>query len=194
LIPGPVLVTPSLTELSTAFLPTNQRYSFSFGGNAQSLDHILVNQKALARVTRFAIGHTNADFPEVFRNDATRPERISDHDPEMAYLSLPTALDLTSSITYSATGLGFNRATGLFNGTVTITNTSASAISGPVQVAFNALPAGITLSNASGNLGATPYITTGTLAAGASVTIPVQFRIQGSARVSYTLAVYSGTL
>jgi uncharacterized protein len=101
---------------------------------------------------------------------------------------------LTSSITYTASGLIFNRATGLFNGIVTVTNTSASAISGPLQIAFSALPSAVTLNNASGNLGGTPYITTGTLGAGASINVPVQFRIQGSVRVSYTLAVYSGTL
>jgi uncharacterized protein len=195
LVPGPVLVNPALTELSTAFLPANARYSYSFGGNAQAIDHILANQKALARVTRFAVGHSNADFPEVFRNDVTRPERLSDHDAEVAYLSLPAAVDVTSSVSYAASGLVYNRASGLYNGSITVTNNSASTITGPIQIALANLSSGVTLSNATGNLGGTPYITpAGSLAAGASVTIPVQFRNPGSARISYTINIYSGTL
>jgi hypothetical protein len=30
----------------------------------------------------------DADFPEVYRNDPNRPERVSDHDPFVAYFSL----------------------------------------------------------------------------------------------------------
>jgi hypothetical protein len=29
----------------------------------------------------------NADFPEIYRNDATRVERFSDHDAAIAYFS-----------------------------------------------------------------------------------------------------------
>jgi hypothetical protein len=30
-------------------------------------------------------GRNGADFPESYRNDATRPERVSDHDMPVAY-------------------------------------------------------------------------------------------------------------
>ena len=33
-------------------------------------------------------GRMDADFPEVYRNDPNRPERVSDHDPLVAYFSL----------------------------------------------------------------------------------------------------------
>jgi len=78
------LVNPNLTDLVDTHTP-DQRYSYNFSGSAQVLDHILVNQKALALKSRFAIARVDADFPEIYRNDANRPERISDHDAPVAY-------------------------------------------------------------------------------------------------------------
>ena len=78
------LVNPDLTDLVDTHTPA-QRYSYNFNGSAQVLDHILVNEKALALKSRFAIGRVDADFPEIYRNDPNRPERISDHDAPVAY-------------------------------------------------------------------------------------------------------------
>lgn len=84
------LVNPDLTNLSD-ILTSAQRYSYLFDGNAQSLDHSLVNNNMFRRTTRFVYARNNADFPESFRNDASRPERFSDHDPEVAYFALDGA-------------------------------------------------------------------------------------------------------
>jgi len=78
------LVNPDLTDLVDTYISA-QRYSYSFNGSAQVLDHILVNEKALGIKSRFAIARVDADFPEIYRNDANRPERISDHDAPVAY-------------------------------------------------------------------------------------------------------------
>jgi uncharacterized protein len=80
------LVDPDLVDLG-ALSPPADRYSFLFDGNAQELDHILVTSN-LARVSAsVSHGRTNADFPESFRGDSTRPERVSDHDPLVAYFN-----------------------------------------------------------------------------------------------------------
>jgi len=81
---GNVLVTPSLINLINNE-PAAERYSYVFGGNAQVLDHVLVNQ-ALTKnkmVTGVRVEHAriNADFAEDHRNDANSPIRLSDHDP-----------------------------------------------------------------------------------------------------------------
>ena len=62
-------------------LPRNERYSYIFEGNAQSLDHILVSPslKASAEVD---IVHVNAEFAET-------AARASDHDPVVVRLRLP---------------------------------------------------------------------------------------------------------
>ena len=83
------LVDPNLVDL-VDFVPAGERYSFSFDGNAQELDHVLVTSGPQNRLTATDLqyGRMNADFPEVYRNDPNRPERLSDHDPLVAYFSL----------------------------------------------------------------------------------------------------------
>ena len=85
------LVNPDLLNLSETG-PAAQQYSYNFDGDAQTLDHILINNNAALRFSRFAHGRVDADFPEAYRNDSTRPERVSDHDGEVVYLAFaPTA-------------------------------------------------------------------------------------------------------
>ena len=87
------LVNPDFVPLDDT-LGADQ-YSFLFDGIAQTLDHILVNAPAADRFSRIAYARNDADFPESFRNDATRPERLSDHDMPVAYFSFPGAPTLT---------------------------------------------------------------------------------------------------
>ncbi|MBJ6978873.1 MULTISPECIES: Calx-beta domain-containing protein [unclassified Luteimonas] len=86
------LVEPDLVN-ATWLMDPAERYSFVFENNAQSLDHILVNQATLASplVESWAISHArlNADFPETARNDAGSAARLSDHDPSVLMLRLP---------------------------------------------------------------------------------------------------------
>jgi predicted extracellular nuclease len=83
------LVNPDLKDLVDD-VPASERYSFSFDGNAQELDHVLVTTGPLNRLTAAGLqyGRMDADFPEIYRNDPNRPERLSDHDPVVAYFSL----------------------------------------------------------------------------------------------------------
>jgi hypothetical protein len=81
------LVEPNLVNL-TDELPPSERYSFHFDGNAQALDHILVNARARGRLTRHAYARVSADFPESFRSNFSRPERLSDHDAPLAWFAL----------------------------------------------------------------------------------------------------------
>jgi predicted extracellular nuclease len=86
---SPDLVTPDLTNLvETAHVAQEQRYSYVFEGNAQTLDHVLVNANLWPRVTRFRYARNNADFPATYAADFGRPERMSDHDMPVVYLSL----------------------------------------------------------------------------------------------------------
>lgn len=90
----PNVVTPSKTTYQTGlvdlvdYVDQKSRYSYVFGGSAQVLDHILVNKPARERGLKFGYARLDADFPQVYRNDETRPERISDHDAPIFYLSL----------------------------------------------------------------------------------------------------------
>ena len=77
-----VIETPDeavLTNLTTTLDP-DERYSYNFQGNSQSLDHILVSQN-LAKGAEFDAVHVNSEFGET-------PGTASDHDPILASLSL----------------------------------------------------------------------------------------------------------
>lgn len=78
------LVDPDLVNVIDS-LPAEERYSYVFDGTAQTLDHMLITDTLQPYVTTVAYIRGNADAPEIWRSDARRPERISDHDPVLAY-------------------------------------------------------------------------------------------------------------
>ncbi len=98
--PPVVPVVPPLSNLVAA-LPANQRYSFNFAGNAQTLDHILVSAATFSAVDTLgvAFARINSDF--AVSNFASPPagRRTADHDPIVAYLGPPgfRSADLATS-------------------------------------------------------------------------------------------------
>ncbi|MGB7925144.1 MAG: lamin tail domain-containing protein [Pyrinomonadaceae bacterium] len=61
--------------METLFI--NERYSYDFQGNSQSLDHILVSDNIFNTIFQYDVVHINAEFAP----------QASDHDPQVAYLS-----------------------------------------------------------------------------------------------------------
>jgi len=108
--PAPVnrVVQPSAT-ISTGmidliqFAAAGQKYSYTFDGDAQALDHELANSSMAARFTRLAYGRMDADYPEAYRSDPNRPEKLSDHDPSVAYFDLTPGPTPTATPTASPT-------------------------------------------------------------------------------------------
>ncbi|MGH9805995.1 MAG: hypothetical protein ACRD9W_01815 [Terriglobia bacterium] len=193
------LVNPALTALVDQDAAAD-RYSYTFGGSAQELDQILLNQPALAIFSRYAVGRLNADFPEIYRNDPNRPERISDHDWPVVYLNLPpdapaSATDVTGQVSIASSGLAYSRISKRYSGTVTITNTSGAAVIGPLQLTLGNLSAGATLTNANGVGPNGPYVTAlsnGSLAPGASVTATIRIAAPQTTSPMFTPQVFSG--
>ena len=83
---GADLVEPNLYNLTLLGDPA-ERYSFVFDYQAQSIDHVLVNDALVdsPQVTGIELSHAriNADLPETARNEDTTPSRLSDHDPKV---------------------------------------------------------------------------------------------------------------
>jgi len=103
------LLNPNLFDLLDT-LPADQRYSFSFDGNAQVLDHEMVNTNLLPFFSRMVYARNNSDFPESYRNDPNRPERLSDHDMAVAFFkfnAVPCTFSLSSS-TFPVRAVGGN--------------------------------------------------------------------------------------
>src|SRR5580658_9111237 len=64
-----------------------------------------------------------------------------------------------SQTTTTASGLTYSRVTQTYNGTVTVRNTTGSAVKGPVEILFTGIPSGVTLINATSSVAGTPYLT-----------------------------------
>ena len=83
---------------------------------------------------------------------------------------------------------------------VTITNTSAATITGPLSLALDGLTAGVTLANAagttttlSGGAAGSPYLNVpGDLAVGASVSVSLRFTDPSLVLIQYTARVLAG--
>jgi predicted extracellular nuclease len=130
------LVDPDLLNLYV-LEPEDQRYSFEFDGNAQSLDHILINQALGAAVGAYALDHAriNADFPETNRSNPDSASRLADHDPAIAYFSIASA-DLAVTIDASPASVEAGQAM-TWNATVVNQGGSEAAYPG-VGFAFDA--------------------------------------------------------
>lgn len=83
------LVNPNFVNLvATAKVSEEERYSYIFDGSRQVLDHILASQSGAGFVSRLVYARGNAWFPEQLATDTTRPERVSDHDPALIYVTV----------------------------------------------------------------------------------------------------------
>ena len=120
------LVSPNLVDLLPTDITSNT-YTYVFAGNAQSITHFYVTPDLVSSTKVMAL-HLNADFPVVDRNDATTPNRTSDHDGEIGYITLPavaSSLTLSSnSLTFSSTVVGTTSASQM----VTVTNSGSTTI------------------------------------------------------------------
>ncbi|HEX8618423.1 MAG TPA: IPTL-CTERM sorting domain-containing protein, partial [Thermoanaerobaculia bacterium] len=132
------LVNPNLTNLVDLLTP-EQRYSYTFDGNAQTLDHALVNDDLLLDFARVAFARFDGDFPIIFYPDETRPERLSDHDGIVAFFDLntyPGALAFSSS-TYST-----SEGTTTFDVTVTRSGGTDGAVSATYTISAGSAESG----------------------------------------------------
>ncbi|WP_394696377.1 lamin tail domain-containing protein [Pseudoxanthomonas japonensis] len=128
------LTTP-LVDGSQLIADPAQRYSYSFEGNAQTLDHVLVNE-SLVMDAALRVDHAriNADFGTDNFGDASLAIRSSDHDPVRLTIRVPSFARADLSATVSA-----DRATANVGETVRYTATVRNAGPGaasPAAFAF----------------------------------------------------------
>jgi predicted extracellular nuclease len=150
------LANPPLVDLVT-LLPADQRQSYVEVGSAQVLDHVLVTQDLVPTNTRLVYAHIDADWPLVNLNDSTLPTRISDHDPPVAYFSIPpvqgtvtlittATLSLLGDGSYQATVTVKNNGTGTAQGVKLTSAILGSANGSPVPAALGDIQAGASAS------------------------------------------------
>lgn len=96
-------VATPLTNMTT-LSPAADRYSYVFEGNAQTLDHIVVNQALLDAVPGARTEHAriNAEFGGDNYGDDSVAIRVSDHDPVVLYLPADSLRSADLSLTAEA--------------------------------------------------------------------------------------------
>ncbi|WP_295992840.1 ExeM/NucH family extracellular endonuclease [Rugamonas sp.] len=193
-----------VNEIERFERPLGMAYSYVFNGQASYLDHALASATLNPRVAGVYEWHINSDEPSVidFNIDGKpqdfytdTPYRTSDHDPLLISLNLPaTFSDVSASFHGITNGLVLNRALGRYGDTLVLTNIGNASLSGPFQVEFDGMTAGVTLANATGSHAGAPTITvSATLAPGASVAVPLSFINPAKGNIHYTNTIYSGT-
>lgn len=189
---GADLVNPNLNNFLNLIPDSTQRYSYVFEGSHQTLDHLLFTQGVAAQVTGGGYVRINADFPEVDRNDANSPRRLSDHDPGLIYVT--TAQPITSGLTILRGGLTRNLTTNTWNGTLILRNTGTAPLTGPFTVTISGLPQGVTLVNAAGTSFQGSYLLSNatTIAPGGFVQLPVSFTNPSNLTINYIARAYNG--
>jgi len=194
-----------VNELERFVRPNGTPYSYVFDGMSGYLDHALASASLSPQVAGVTEWHNNADEPDAIDynlgDTAEDPYvnnafRASDHDPVVVSLNLAAAYtDVSGSVKAVQAGFVVNRITNKYSGSVTFTNTSGAALNGPLQFLLQGLPAGVTLDNKSGTKDGMPYVTlpNASIAAGASVSVPVTFSNPNKVTISYTPKLYSGS-
>ncbi|WP_433967446.1 hypothetical protein [Tunturiibacter gelidiferens] len=95
---------------------------------------------------------------------------------------------------FTSPGFVYSRVNNTYSGTLTVTNTTSSAISGPLQIEFTNLPANITIANLTIPKSEGFFTIPGGLPAGKSAQILVRFNNPFNSGITYTLVAYTGAL
>ncbi len=127
-------------------LPANERYTYNFEGNAQTLDHVLASNNLLSKLDGFDVVHINSEFAD----------QDSDHDPSVARFNLAPPLP-----TVSISSNGSPSESGSVAGTFTISRNGATT-AGALTVNFTV----------SGTATGSDYTVTGGNFTNGTVTIP----------------------
>ena len=115
-------------------------------------------------------------------------------------ISPPTSSSLAlvpgNQVSTTASGIAYSRVNQTFDGTLTITNLSATATAGPIQIVLDSLTSGETLANATSSFGGSPFLTVpsiATLAPGQSASASAQFQDPSNNLTNFNPVLYSGS-
>ena len=99
-------------------------------------------------------------------------------------------VDLTASVTAVPSALTFNASTGVYSGYLTLTNKGTVA-TGPMEIVFANLPAGVTMFSSSGTRDGAPFKLINNMTPNAQHSFAIQFKGTAATPVSYNNRVLS---
>jgi uncharacterized repeat protein (TIGR01451 family) len=187
-----ISITGSFTtqfQLTTAASPSN-------GGTVTPVTGSFFDSGTMVNVTATPNGgFTFANWTGPVANASAAATTVTMSGPQTIaanFAGIVIAPDVTSQLSVSATGPIYNRVTGRFSQTLTLTN-NGSALAASA-VAFDNLAAGYTVFTPSGFTVATApagsaYVEVGAIPAGGTATVTVQFTRVGIPTLTYTRRV-----
>jgi 2',3'-cyclic-nucleotide 2'-phosphodiesterase (5'-nucleotidase family) len=108
-----------------------------------------------------------------------------------ATATMTIALPVTPQVKFQTSAMTYNRATRVYSGTLTVTNTGTTALTGNVQLRLNSLTSGVSLTNADGVVNGVPYLNLATpLNPGQSMNYTLKFTNSGTTLITFTPAIY----
>ncbi len=84
---GASVVTPTLVN-AVDTLAAEEKYSFVFRGTLQALDHMLINDASLMKMSEISYVRGNVDAPRKYLGNYTQTLAMSDHDGLVLYMNL----------------------------------------------------------------------------------------------------------
>lgn len=105
--PGKAIMNPQATDLITT-TANYSTHSYSYGGNTQSLDHIVATSNMMSQFSSYQAVNINSDYPLTMHGDFTNAYSESDHDPVIAYFNTPSPT-ISGSLTGTANGSSFDK-------------------------------------------------------------------------------------
>jgi uncharacterized protein len=189
---GFVVSTP-LTNMTTVSAPAD-KYSFSFDGSSQSLDHAVVNEALLMDAgIRSEHARLNSDFAEILFGVYTQtvagvydvPARVSDHDPVVLYVKPKAFVDVDLGVAVSNPDTTVNAGnTTTFTVDASNLDESVAVDNARVSFVFDAAISGVSITTPSG------WTCTAPVVAAASTTIDCSaLTFAATAQSSFTVAV-----
>jgi len=112
--------------------------------------------------------------------------------PSSATYDVITFPNVTSQLKFTSSGFLYSRPRHAYVGTITVTNISASAIAGTLQIGFTGLPDKVALLNPMVNKNEGFFTGPTGLAPGQSFSFPVAFTNPNNVAITYTLIAYTG--
>jgi uncharacterized protein len=138
-LPSPV--TRPLVDGALLTADPNERYSYVFDGNAQTLDHALLNEPLVLGAAAITVDHAriNADFGVHHYGETGNAIRVSDHDPVRVSIGVADFRSADLSITAGASPANV-AAGGTATFTASVSNAGPNAAAFPsVALVFDAL-------------------------------------------------------
>jgi hypothetical protein len=193
----PASLTVTANSTSRQFGQANPSFTTSFGGFVNG-DTVASLGGTLTCITTATPSSAAGMYPINCSGLTSTNYTITYIPGQLTVAALVCASNATASVTITRSGFSYSPILKRYAQTLTLTNTGASAITGPIYVVLDSLSSNASVYTPSGSTGCaaplgSPYISiAGPLSTGASTTVVLHFTDPTNATISFTTRVLAG--